>query len=66
MTTLKTYRVTTSCLTAFESFIEAEDEEQANELAFTQDDLDWEETGDPHWELESVELYEDESPKSNS
>ena len=56
LTTMNKYRVVCSQLVYHETFIEAESEDEACQIAFESGDLDWIEFQYGDWEIEDVEL----------
>ena len=59
---LKTYKVTASQLVYYTKVIEAESEEQAEELAWEYDSGNgWQEFDYGEWQLEKIELNEGEN-----
>ena len=57
---MQKYRVIATSLITYVSIVEAENEDQAGEIAFVQDNPDWEETGEADWQIDRVEPSEAE------
>ena len=57
---MSNYRVIATSLVTYSVIIEAENAEQAGEIAFLKDNPEWEEIGDADWQIDRVEPCEAE------